>query len=290
LQFAEPETAAGQLAALLSRLDDLAYVLAWSKMPPDTDGRLVSVDFIELPRLQLSFYAVRGADGVTRLHSSDLIGTFISDRRGGRLESVLSGLPHGVLLESMDGELALIVPASLPYRVKCSGRSCFSTELFFMPRRELELKHLDVRYYTYPIHLSHCFMSTPSFSSTIYLLLLRLCNRQYDEVFRLADSCITDTKLTEEEAQIIKQLERCNDDLHPDAHACRIRMAWVCRLCSFKLPWKLEAEMEAYLLTLDQASRKRCVLSPSLFSSSFRVERCRFLQRAAWGSKTSTSF
>ena len=69
-----------------------------------------------------------------------------------------------------------------------------------------------MRHYLYPLHLSKAFLFAPTLASALYLLLMRFLDRQYDEVFKLADSCVSDTPLSPEERQVGVQ---CN------VHACR---------------------------------------------------------------------
>ena len=52
-------------------------------------------------------------------------------------------------------------------------------------------------------------------------------NRQYDHVFRLADSVATDTIYKGGSAAIFKYFVRLGDDYHPDAHACRLKLSLV---------------------------------------------------------------
>lgn len=59
-----------------------------------------------------------------------------------------------------------------------------------------------MRYYLYPVHASRSFVTLPTLASSLYLLLLRFLSRQYELVFRMADSCVSDTALTPEERQV----------------------------------------------------------------------------------------
>ena len=81
------------------------------------------------------------------------------------------------------------------------------------------------RYFLYPVHISNGFLFTPSLASSLFLLLLRFLDRQYDKVFQMADACVSDTELTQEEAAIFAQLSLLGDDQHPDAHACRLKIS-----------------------------------------------------------------
>ena len=51
-----------------------------------------------------------------------------------------------------------------------------------------------------------------------------LFRQQYAEVCRIAESCTSDTPLSSSEYQTFRELAACNDDYHPDAYACRLRL------------------------------------------------------------------
>ena len=69
--------------------------------------------------------------------------------------------------------------------------------------------------------------------------------------FRLAESCITDAKLSAEEAQLWELLALAGADTHPDAHAVRLKLALVLMGSepdTMAVPWDVAAELEAYAL------------------------------------------
>ena len=92
------------------------------------------------------------------------------------------------------------------------GSSPLSSELV-LDRNDAEWADaLERPYYMYPVHVSMCFLFMPTLSTVIYLLLLRFLHRDYDIVFRLADSIATDTAYTAEEGQVFRMLQLCNTD------------------------------------------------------------------------------
>ena len=135
-------------------------------------------------------------------------------------QALLDGIPHSLVLENLDGDLSILVPAFLPKRLRDGGEP-YSPEVIFL-REKKWLENMKVRHYLYPIHLSLTFLFTPTLSSTLYLVLLRFLNRQYAEVFRLADSCASDIKFSAEEDQLWQQFASVSDDGSPDAHACKV--------------------------------------------------------------------
>ena len=176
------------------------------------------IDMIELPRLRLSFAArTVTVDGraVNRLYSSDHVGLYISQHRSVQIDRLMRGINHALLLENDGGEMFIMVPAAaLPSRPRLASQ-IFPTNLVFDRRNRDWLGHLDVRHYLYPVSLSRTFMSTPTLAAALYLLLLRFLDRQYEQVFKLIDSCVTDTRLSQEEFQIFDNLQRSSEDYHP---------------------------------------------------------------------------
>lgn len=100
----------------------------------------------------------------------------------------------------------------------------------------------DERFFLYPVHVSSSFLLTKGINSAVYLLLLRLLHRDYAEAFRLADGIATDTKLNAEGQTIFAQLATACLDLHPDAHACRLKISVVTIDSGMSQPWDLTLE------------------------------------------------
>ena len=64
----------------------------------------------------------------------------------------------------------------------------------------------------------------------------------------MPSSCVTDTKLSAEEEQILAQLKYVADDISPDSHACRLKLHLIMSDSSMPaLPWDIRAEMNDYL-------------------------------------------
>jgi hypothetical protein len=61
------------------------------------------------------------------------------------------------------------------------------------------------------------------------------------------DLCMTDTELTSEEKQVFDVLEQVADDMHPDAHACRLKMLLMTSESPMAAKWDLGRELHAYL-------------------------------------------
>lgn len=69
-------------------------------------------------------------------------------------------------------------------------------------------------------------------------------------MYRLTDSVATDTALNAEGEAIFNALKLAGDDAHPDAHACRLKVALVTVDAGLKLPWDLTREAAKYVTKL----------------------------------------
>ena len=110
------------------------------------------------------------------------------------------------------------------------------------------------RFFLYPIHVSISFLMTKGLNSALYLMLLRFLHRDYDEVFRLADSVATDTQLNAEGLTIFNAFTTVLDDWHPDAHAGRLKISLVTLDSGMSQPWDLTIECSRYITKLDCVS------------------------------------
>jgi hypothetical protein len=242
-----------RLGRMLARLDSLSHVLVWTKAPCTQAGEACSVDLIELPRLQLTLQARTCPDGILRLQSASHAGMYVSDAAAQRrLSALLQGLPHGVLLESLEGDLAVLTPACLPARDSTGPWSFLSTRLQYQHARDASLLGaMSVRQYLYPVHLSKHMLFTQTLASALNLVLLRFLGRQYADVFRLTQCCVSDTALSPEEVLLVEQLGKLRSDCSPDAHACRLKLCTVVTGSGdMRWPWDVSLEMLHYLSKL----------------------------------------
>lgn len=118
-----------------------------------------------------------------------------------------------------------------------------------------------MRHYLYPIHLSQAFVFSPSLASALYMLLFKFMSRQYDFAFRFVSSCVSDTDLLPEEAQIFNMLAAVNVDFHPDAHAVRLKMSLATMASSMACPWDPALQLECYVRKC-RAVSAACRLTP----------------------------
>jgi hypothetical protein len=70
---------------------------------------------------------------------------------------------------------------------------------------------------------------------------------RYGAVFRMADSIVSDTALTVEEAQIFDLLEWTLMDNDPNAHACRLKISLATSASdAMTPPWNLPEQLAGY--------------------------------------------
>eukprot|EP00744_Colponema_vietnamica_P004831 GILI01007158.1.p1 GENE.GILI01007158.1~~GILI01007158.1.p1 ORF type:complete len:1056 (-),score=346.73 GILI01007158.1:456-3395(-) len=216
-----------------------------------------SIDLVELPRLKLSLTARLDHHGVMRLYSIDHSDLFVTHESSDLVSKMLSGIPHSLIFSNVQGELSVLVPVIQPVRPAILAQP-FSTFIVFN-RSAFVL--FNQRYFMYPVHVSCSFLLTKGINSALYLMLLRLLHRDYDECFRLADSIATDTNLSSEGRAIFETFSQSNNDWHPDAHACRLKISLVTIDSGEKLSWDLTMESARHIVKLASVS-STCRIAP----------------------------
>jgi thiol-disulfide isomerase/thioredoxin len=257
------------LLKTLVRVENLGFILAWTEstrnklsqagMEYATAFGAPPIKYVELPRLKLAFSCRADFKGDLRLYSLDHSDLFISNVRLPAVNEMLRGIPHSLVLSNLKGELQVLVPVISPPRPRV-GSQPFTTHIVLDRNNEAWSKGLSSRYYMYPVHVSTSFLLTKGLNAALYLMLLRLLHRDYDDVYRLSDSVATDTALNTEGNGIFKALGFANNDGHPDAHACRLKISLVVTDSGAELPWDLTVEFAKYIIKLDQIATT-CVLS-----------------------------
>ena len=257
LLYAPRSSTLHSIAMTLSRIENLSHIAAWTTLDKclrmhhaSNDGDkfddtvlfgVASIKCIELPRLKLVF-----EPRDNRLYSVDHADLFISNDRHELITNLVAGIPHALILSNAQDEKQLLVPVTCPVRPMIRTQP-FSTRLVMDREAKLWYESLTQRYYLYPVHLSLSFLMTKGVNSALYLLLLRFLNRDYAAVSRLVDSIATDTKYSPEGLCIFTELTRTLDDSHPDAHACRLKIALVTMDSPMKIPWDLTAEAAKFI-------------------------------------------
>eukprot|EP01038_Epipyxis_sp_PR26KG_P004458 gene4458-6304_t len=252
------------LMKVLARIESMSHICAWTKVSQtytnknsnsmmwssDIEFSCASIDLIELPRLKLNFSAKVDHNGVLRLYSVDHVDLYVANESiGPSTIKMLSGIPHALVLTNVRGETQILVPV-IPVLRPVIQNEPFSS---FIVLDRLKAAQSE-RFFLYPIHISSSFLLTRGLNSALYLMVLKLLHREYATVFRLADSIAADTEFNSEGKVIFESLKRANDDFHPDAHACRLKISLVVIDSGMKLPWDLTSNCAKYIIKLDCVS------------------------------------
>lgn len=227
---------------VLTRMENLSHIFVWAA----SDNR--GICSIELPRLGLSFTMKK-----RRLYCNEHAGLFVSSPSQFNdvdTRKLLTGIPHGLVLQNESESLFVLVPSSTRPTRPPSRSTPLPTALLMERNNRKWLDGLgDTRHYLYPIHRSRQFLFATSLASSLYLLLLRLLSRQYASAFRLCTSCASDQPLSDEEAHIFDQLQYVKNDPIADAVAVRLKMSLCTRVeDTMKTPWSVKEELVQYVL------------------------------------------
>lgn len=256
VQTAPPSSLLKRVGMLLSKLDNLAHVLVWSTSQVSSAHSAATIDFIELPRVNLSFKAkeFEHSDGKKewRLYSNDYDGLYIAVSTEAReiADKLLGSISHFIVLQNAENDLFVLMPGcALPRRLNTDGTR-LSVQVLLDRRNQEWIDNIgEVRCYLYPIHNSRSFLVTPSLASSLYLMVMYFITGAYQEVFKMVESCVSE-ELSAEEQQIFNQLEFLGNDYHPDAHACRLKLSIVTvglgEESTMNCPWSVQEEMEEY--------------------------------------------
>ena len=218
------------LLRLLIRFESLTHILAWTtKDTCDEKTSTISIDIVELPRLQLTFEKKILSDGTVKYYCVEHNGLFISGHNNEhRIADLLDGLPRSILLSNSDNEYFVMLPATAkPSLIKSKFEGTSYIIVSSVTNAQWLSNIEDNSLYLYPIHPSHCFVSSRSVASTLNLLVWRWMNRKYKDTFRLIESCVCDRELTPQEKQIYDLIANITDTVFPDAHACRLKLYFV---------------------------------------------------------------
>jgi hypothetical protein len=238
------------LVRLLLRLETFGNILVWSESDPSTTG-VCNIDMIELPMLKLTFER-HVVSGIARYYCLEHSGLFISNYSPQqKIETLLDGLPHAILLENANTEDLFILLASIakPFMIRHKDTSFLYEIALNRSDPQWRRNSAQSPYFLYRVHVSGCFMFSKTFGSTMYLLLYRLMLRKYHDAFKLIDACVSDSVLSAQEQQIFDCLAKISDDFYPDGHACKLKFFLITHGCAktMPFPWDLSAEMDSYV-------------------------------------------
>jgi hypothetical protein len=191
----------------------LSHVLVWCNASVQSAHAPCSIDYVELPRVNLSFKAkvVESVDGRAehRIYSNDYDGLYIATSNEAReiAERLLGSISHFIVLQNADNDLFVLLPScALPRRLHADG-SHVSVQVILDRRNQDWINNIgEVRSYLYPIHNSRSFVVTPSLASSLYLMLMYFITGLYTEVFKMVESCVSEELNPEEVSNLKKNI------------------------------------------------------------------------------------
>jgi hypothetical protein len=256
ISHSDPTSSLGALASRMVQLDNASHILVWSLSSPHPKESVL-VNIVELPRLRLRFIMKESPNGTTKLYSMDHTELFVcEDIDAAKFASKHSqSLLHGILLQNDFSQTFLLVPNYGLHRIEI--RSCpFSNPLISLRSESEWLDHVQTCYYLYPIHVSGCFLQMSSFSAALYMVVLCLMRREYEQASELLSSCSSNGPFTPEEKWITAHLKSTSHDSHPNAHALRLRFAAICvEDCPSAIHWDdVEEDLFDYLQKYEHVS------------------------------------
>ena len=230
-----------QVASLLQRIENLAYVLAWAELPSDQkSGGAVSaseaeadevervVALIELPRLQLRFTAKLDAQKRVRLYSAEHSGKFIVPAPGGDdaidpetsaadatdkgLHRLCSVTPYSLLLGDDSGARWLLVPNCPQDPEAYIGSAPWSTNLHPCRNDATWLATFNTRCYLYSIPAHRLWLEMPSLEAALLWSFLLVVDRRYVECAQAIACLGCDESLSDQERFQLKRWEETYGD------------------------------------------------------------------------------
>lgn len=267
----------GHIARLMSQVDSLSHVVAWSRSKVETLATECLISMVQLVRLGSTFHVTADHEGTVRLSSAEYAGLFIRDQHpilslrssdrmwarpsanvsgDGEIEqttlNLVSSIPKFLELRDSLGQSFVFLPNYGQRRLEV--KACpFNTDIHFDKSTSTWASHVDTRFYVYPVHISGAFFLFPSIASSLYMTLQHMMHRDYVRAARVISSTNADRILSSEGEWVMGQFQAIGKDSHPHAHACRLKLAIMCNECGIeRLPWQsdmtLIKDYEQYLL------------------------------------------
>ena len=311
------DTSLYTLGLLLSRIENASHTLVWSHSAARA-GEEAAISLVELPRLKTRFKCENG-----KLESLDYAGSWLSLDGGGPAAAHIVGIPHAIVLQDRARRRSILLPSynftrpqvrGLIYRyTPCesvspfdllplrSPWSCdwqvrnqpFATAIALDRSRDGWMSHVRTRFYMYDVHVSGSFLVSKSLAARLYLVLMRLMSRDYVACARLISACATDTPFDGEERWLMSLVKESADDWHPDAHACRLRLALICLECGetqlLADEWKVDkndqelvsVDLDGYFIQKNNHVSASCRLLPEDEADLMRLLKAAELPKGA---------
>ena len=290
---------------LMTALEDNSHCLLWGTV--SEHGEL-SIAVAELPRLRLRFTLEQRGPAAAQqqgsnpaLYCAECGGLSVSYRgsEDERLQRLRRSFPRSLLLSDSQHRLFLLLPDHTPHLVSrpAEAHGAMSQSLAMDLALEADEARWakqggSTRYFVLQVDLLCTCLVAPTRAAAMYCSLLQLLSGEYAQAMRSLDACATNTQMMPYERWVLSMVAQSTKDLHPNAIACRLRLASVALDLNdfrggsaaedhdvlFHVPWELKADVVAYVQRLPLVSghlRLRADLCPiSAREASLRWRAC----------------
>lgn len=251
LLHADPKSALMSIARTLCRAENASNMLVWGRELPDQGE--VRIMRLQMHRMRQNFVVREHKDvseDVSRflLFNKDQPSVYIADRPASWSKDLVAGVDHHVLLSSLERQSTIMVP-NVKFKRPQVKPLPFSTEIVLQYEDEEGKdwrKKSQMNVFLYSVHASGSSLVPNCLSAAIYLLSLKMINREYAAASEMVASVSTDAEFTEQEENVLTCLEETLTDSHPDAHAIRCRITLAVLDSPVNLPWDIRAETANY--------------------------------------------
>ena len=261
---------------LMTALEDNSHCLLWGAA---NDGGEFSITMAELPRLQLRFTLEQGCHAAQQegakpaLFCAECGGLSVSYRgaEDEHLQRLRRSFPRSLLLSDSQHRLFLLLPDHTPHLVPRPAEAhgamnpSLSMDMALEADEARWAKQGDsTRYFVLQVDLLCMCVVAPTRAAAMYCSLLQLLSGEYAQAMRSLDACTTNNQMVSYERWVLSMVAQSTKDLHPNAIACRLRLASVALDLNdfrggsaaedhdvlFHVPWELKADVLAYVQRL----------------------------------------
>ena len=273
-QLMSAGSAAHTVWQLMTALEDNSHCLIWGAA--SEEGEL-TVAVAELPRLQLRFTLEGGCHTAPQQGSQPALfcgecgGLSVSycDAADDDLQRLRRSFPRSLLLSDAEHRLFLLLPDHTPHLLPRPAEAHGATSPSLAMDVALKADEArwatqgDSRYFLLQVDGLRTCLIAPTRAAAMYCCLLQLLSGEYAQAMRSLDACAANHPIVPYERWVLSMVAQSTRDLHPNAIACRLRLASVALDLNlrggsvaedhdvlFHVPWELKADVVAYVQRL----------------------------------------
>jgi hypothetical protein len=263
---------------LMTALEDNSHCLLWGAA---SEGGELQIAVVELPRLQLRFTVEPGCDTAQQqgvkpaLFCAECGGLSVSYRgaEDEHLQKLVCSFPRSLLLSDSQHRLFMLLPDHTPHLVlrpaeaHGAANPSLAMDVALKADEARWAKQGDSRYFLLQVDLLCACLIAPTRAAAMYCSLLQLLSGEYAQAMRSLDACTANNQMVPYERWVLSMVAQSTKDLHPNAIACRLRLASLALELNlrggsvaeehdvlFHVPWELKADVAAYVQRLPLVS------------------------------------